>query len=51
VLATPVTGAYGYAMASTYNRLLRPPVVFVHDGSYRVVTRRESYKDLLHLEV
>jgi diaminopimelate decarboxylase len=51
VLVTPVTGAYGYAMASTYNRLLRPPVVFVHDGSYRVVTRRESYKDLLHLEV
>jgi diaminopimelate decarboxylase len=50
VLVTPVTGAYGYAMASTYNRLRRPPVVFVHDGSYRVVMRRESYKDLLHLE-
>jgi diaminopimelate decarboxylase len=51
VLVTPVTGAYGYAMASTYNRLLRPPVVFVRDGNYRVVTRRETYKDLLHLEV
>jgi diaminopimelate decarboxylase len=50
VLVTPVTGAYGYAMASSYNRLLRPPVVFVHEGNYRVVTRRESYKDLLHLE-
>jgi diaminopimelate decarboxylase len=50
VLVTPVTGAYGYAMASTYNKLLRPPVVFVHDGCYRVVTRRESYRDLLHLE-
>jgi diaminopimelate decarboxylase len=50
VLVTPVTGAYGYAMASTYNRLLRPPVVFVQDGGYRVVCRRESYKDLLHLE-
>jgi diaminopimelate decarboxylase len=50
VLVTPVTGAYGYSMASTYNRLLRPPVVFVRDGNYRVVTRRESYKDLLHLE-
>jgi diaminopimelate decarboxylase len=51
VLVTPVTGAYGYAMGSSYNRLLRPPVVFVHEGSYRVVTRRESCKELLHLEV
>jgi diaminopimelate decarboxylase len=46
-----VTGAYGYAMASNYNMALRPPVVFVSDGSYRVVTRREAYKDLLRLEV
>jgi diaminopimelate decarboxylase len=51
VLVTPVTGAYGYSMASTYNRLLRPPVVFVQDGRYRVVTRRETYRDLLHLEI
>jgi diaminopimelate decarboxylase len=51
VLVTPVTGAYGYSMASAYNRLLRPPVVFVRDGSFRVVTRRESYRDLLHLEM
>jgi diaminopimelate decarboxylase len=51
VLVTPVTGAYGYSMSSSYNRLLRPPVVFVRDGSYRVVARRESYKDLLHLEI
>jgi diaminopimelate decarboxylase len=50
VLATAVTGAYGYAMASNYNMALRPPVVFVSDGSYRVVTRRETYKDLLRLE-
>ena len=33
VLATPVTGAYGFAMASNYNRVLRPPVVFVSEGS------------------
>jgi diaminopimelate decarboxylase len=51
VLSTPVTGAYGHSMASNYNRLLRPPVIFVHDGTFRVVTRRESYKDLLHLEM
>jgi diaminopimelate decarboxylase len=51
LLATPVTGAYGYAMASNYNKLLRPPVVFVRDGSYRTVTRRETVEDLLGLDV
>ncbi len=51
LLATPVTGAYGYAMASTYNRVPRPPVVFVRDGRARVVLRRETAADLLDLEV
>jgi len=51
ILATPVTGAYGYAMASNYNRVPRPPVVFVGDGSYRIVTRRETYEDLLRLDM
>ena len=39
VLATPVTGAYGYSMASNYNKVPRPPVVFVADGEARVVVR------------
>jgi diaminopimelate decarboxylase len=51
VLCTPVTGAYGYAMASNYNKLPRPAIVFVNDGSARVVVRRETYEDLLRLEV
>jgi diaminopimelate decarboxylase len=51
VLAIPVTGAYCHSMASSYNKLLRPPVVFVNDGSYRIVTRRETYGDLLRLDV
>lgn len=51
VLATPVTGAYCQSMASNYNKLLRPPVVFVNDGSYRIVVRRETYRDLLRLDV
>jgi diaminopimelate decarboxylase len=50
VLATPVTGAYGHAMASNYNRLPRPPVVFVRDGAARTVVRRETIEDLLALE-
>ncbi|HET7489326.1 MAG TPA: diaminopimelate decarboxylase [Acidimicrobiales bacterium] len=47
VLATPVTGAYGHSMASTYNKVARPPVVFVRDGAARVVVERESLDDLL----
>lgn len=47
LLATPVTGAYGRSMASNYNMLTRPPVVFVHDGNARLVVRRESLDDLL----
>lgn len=50
VLATPVTGAYGYAMASNYNKLPRPAVVFVRDGRSRVVVRRETYEDLVRLD-
>jgi diaminopimelate decarboxylase len=50
VLCTPVTGAYGYSMASTYNRAGRPAVVFVRDGRARVVLRRETPEDLEALE-
>ena len=42
----PATGAYGHAMASNYNGVPRPPVVFCRDGEARVVVRRETYEDL-----
>ena len=51
VLATPATGAYGYAMASNYNGVTRPPVVFCRDGEARVVVRRETYEDLTSRDV
>jgi diaminopimelate decarboxylase len=51
VLATPVTGAYGHSMASNYNKVPRPPVVFVADGVAREVVRRETLDDLLRLDV
>ena len=47
VIATPVTGAYGHSMGSNYNKVLRPPVVFVRDGEARLVVRRETVEDLL----
>ena len=51
VLAIPVAGAYGYAMASNYNKMPRPAVVFVRDGEARPVIRRETYEDLLRLDL
>ena len=50
ILATPVTGAYGYSMASNYNKVPRPAVVFVADGAARVVIRRETHDDLIRLD-
>ena len=51
MLATPVTGAYGYSMASNYNKVPRPPVLFVSEGEARVVVRGETMDDLLRLEL
>ncbi len=51
VLVTPATGAYGYAMASNYNGVPRPPVVFCREGEARVVVRRETYEDLTSRDV
>jgi len=50
LLITPCTGAYGYSMASNYNGQARPAVVFVKNGQARVIIRRESYEDLVHLQ-
>ena len=51
LLATPVTGAYGYTMASNYNKVPRPAIVFVSNGVARLVTRRETLEDLIRLDV
>jgi diaminopimelate decarboxylase len=50
LLVIPATGAYGYSMASNYNRKPRPPVVLVRDGDVRVMVRRETLDDLLRLD-
>jgi diaminopimelate decarboxylase len=51
VLVTPASGAYGYAMASNYNGVPRPPVVFCREGDARVVVRRETWDDLVARDV
>ena len=47
VLAVLATGAYNYSMSSNYNRIPKPPVVFVKDGEARVVVKRETLDDLI----
>lgn len=51
VVAMLATGAYGYSMASNYNRNPRPAVVFAEGGQERLVVKRESYEDLIHLDL
>jgi diaminopimelate decarboxylase len=51
LLAVPATGAYGRSMASNYNHMVRPPVISVFNNEARIMVRRETYADLLALEI
>lgn len=51
VVCSLVTGAYGYSMASSYNRLGRPAVVFASGGRATTVLRRETPDDMMQLDV
>ncbi|MDP5273740.1 diaminopimelate decarboxylase [Chengkuizengella axinellae] len=51
ILAVSCTGAYNYAMASNYNRIRRPAVVFVKDGEANLVVKRESHEDIVGNDV
>jgi len=51
LLAIPATGAYNRSMASNYNHVPRPPVIAVRNGAAKVIVRRESFEDLLHLDI
>ena len=51
LLAVHDVGAYGYVMASNYNTRPRGAEVLVDGERYAVVTQRERYEDLVHLEV
>jgi len=51
ILVTPSTGAYGYAMANNYNGQPRPAVLLVRDGRARVIIERETWDDVLRLQL
>lgn len=50
ILSVLATGAYGYAMASNYNRNPRPAVVFVENGQHQLVVARETYEHIAALD-
>jgi diaminopimelate decarboxylase len=50
LLAVLDTGAYGAAMASTYNRRPLPAEVLVDGNEWRVIRRRQTIDDLVALE-
>ena len=51
VVVTPVTGAYGHALANNYNGVPRPPVILCAGGEARVAVRRETLEDLVARDV
>lgn len=51
IIAVFCTGAYNYSMASNYNRLPKPAVVFCENGEHQLAIRRETYEDLIRLDM
>lgn len=50
ILAIKNAGAYGYAMASTYNSRPRPAEVLLINGEAHLIRRRESVEDILLMQ-
>jgi diaminopimelate decarboxylase len=50
-IAIPASGAYCLSMSSTYNMNPRPAVVMINQGKARVIRRRETYEDLISLDL
>ena len=51
LLLVSSTGAYNYSMSSNYNRLPKLPVVFVKDGTSRLVVKGETLEDLIRQDI
>lgn len=51
LVAVLITGAYNYSMASNYNKLAKPEIVMIRNGQARTVVRRETYEDLISLDL
>lgn len=51
IIAVCATGAYNYSMSSNYNRLQKPAVVFVNEGTSRIAVKRETLDDIIRNDI
>jgi len=51
IIAIPVCGAYSIPMSSNYNAMPRPAIAMVKKGRARLIRRRETYQDLMNLDL
>ena len=51
LIACLTTGAYNYSMASNYNRIPRPAMVMLREGTSYVAIQRETPEDMARLDV
>ena len=51
LICIPASGAYCIPMSSNYNMNLKPAVILVQDGKSEIIRKRETYDDILSLEV
>ncbi len=51
IIAIPVCGAYSIPLSSNYNAVPRPAIVMVKEGRARLIRRRETYQDLMNLDL
>ncbi len=51
IIAVPCSGAYCLAMGSNYNSSLKPAVILVNRGKTQVMRRRETFDDLIRLDM
>ena len=51
IIAVCATGAYNYSMSSNYNRIPKPAVVFLKDGTPRLVVKRETLEDIVRNDI
>lgn len=51
IIATLVTGAYNYSMASNYNRLPRPAMIEIAGGEAKIMIKRETFEDIVRLDI
>lgn len=51
IIAVCATGAYNYSMSSNYNRIPKPPVVFINNGESRIVIKKETLEDIIRNDI